>query len=48
MTGISFDISAGRAVSEGHFDLLLGRSHEIPLNNAQESSSSSYIDNLKI
>jgi hypothetical protein len=39
MTGISFDINAGRAVLEGHFDLSMGRLHEIPLNNAQESSS---------
>jgi hypothetical protein len=39
MTGISFDINAGRAVLGGHFDLSLGRLHEIPLNNAQESSS---------
>jgi hypothetical protein len=38
MTGISFDINAGRAVFEGHFDLSLGRLHEIALNNAQESS----------
>jgi hypothetical protein len=34
MTGISFDIIAGRVILEGHFDLSLGRFHEIPLNNA--------------
>jgi hypothetical protein len=39
MTGISFDINVGRAVLEGHFELSLGRLHEIHLNNAQESSS---------
>jgi hypothetical protein len=39
MTGISFDIIAGRAVLKGHFDLSLGRLHEMSLNNAQESSS---------
>jgi hypothetical protein len=39
MTRISFEISVGSAVLEGHFDLLLGRLHKIPLNNAQESSS---------
>jgi hypothetical protein len=39
MTAISFDINAERVVLEGHFDLSLGRLHEIPLNNAQESSS---------
>jgi hypothetical protein len=39
MTGISFDISVGKAVLEGHFDLSLGSLHEIHLNNAQESSS---------
>jgi hypothetical protein len=37
MTGI--DISAGRTVLVGHLDLSLGRLHEMPLNNAQESSS---------
>jgi hypothetical protein len=39
MTGISFDINVGRAVLDGHFDLSLGRLHEIHLNNDQESSS---------
>jgi hypothetical protein len=39
MTGISFDINTGRAVLEGHFDLSLGRLHEIPLSNIEESSS---------
>jgi hypothetical protein len=38
MTGISFDINVGRVVLEGHFDLSLGRLHEVHLNNAQESS----------
>jgi hypothetical protein len=37
MAGI--DINAGRTVLEGHFDLSLRRLHEMPLNNAQESSS---------
>jgi hypothetical protein len=35
---ISFDINVGRAALEGHFDLSLGRLHEIQPNNAQESS----------
>jgi hypothetical protein len=39
MTGINFDIHAGRAVLEEQFDLSLGRLYEIPLKNAQESSS---------
>jgi hypothetical protein len=39
MTGISFDIIVGGTILEGYFDLLLGKLHEIPLNNAQESSS---------
>jgi hypothetical protein len=39
MTAISFDINVGRAVLERHFDLSLGRLHEIHLNIAQESSS---------
>jgi hypothetical protein len=33
MTGISFDISIGRIVLKGHFDLPLGRFHEIHLNH---------------
>jgi hypothetical protein len=31
MTEISFGINVGRAVLEGHFDLSLGRLHEIHL-----------------
>jgi hypothetical protein len=39
LTGISFDINAGRTVLRGHFNLSLRRLHEILLNNAKESSS---------
>jgi hypothetical protein len=41
MTGISSDINAGRAVLERHFDLSLGKLHEIPLNNAHNKVLSS-------